>query len=51
MLMIGTSADGGRSPRTWSTLEPISDSALVASWLMRRRAWMIETFWWLSDSR
>ncbi len=31
MLRTGTSASGGRSPRTWSTLEPICASALVAS--------------------
>ncbi len=36
MLMIGTSASGGRSPRTWSTFEPISARAEVASWLRRR---------------
>jgi hypothetical protein len=31
MLMTGTSASGGRSLRTWSTLELISESALLAS--------------------
>ena len=31
MFMTGTSASGGRSPRTWSTLEPISARALVES--------------------
>ena len=31
MLMMGTSASGGRSLRTWSTFEPISESALCVS--------------------
>jgi len=48
--MTGTSASGGRSPRTRSTLAPISASARLASWLSSRRARMIETFWRLSDS-
>ena len=31
MLIVGTSASGGRLPRTWSTLEVISASARVGS--------------------
>ena len=29
MVITGTSASGGRSPRTWSTFAPISERAFV----------------------
>ena len=49
MLMTGTSASGGRSPRTWLTLALISASASVASKLIFRRAVTVERPWVLCD--